>query len=339
MKNVFNLYATVLLLLGIVTSCAESNGQGSDRVKTTDGPKKIIFDTDMGPDYDDIGAIAMLHALADQGECEILATVSSDGHPMIAPTIEVYNRYYQRPDLPVGIPSAEAPDFTASNNWNDTIVNEFAPELRDKEYPSAVSVYRKVLASQPDNSVTIVTVGFMSNISDLLDSPSDEYSDLNGIDLVKQKVKEWVAMAGGLPEGREFNVFQDAPASVNAFTKWPKPILFSGFEIGSKIFTGNEVAKQDTRSNPVARGYAYNFDTYTKDGETRRQSWDQTAVLVAVRNPEDYFYVNGPGKFIINEDGTNTWDPTTDADHYFLVHKYPYQHIADGIEELMRHEP
>ena len=27
--------------------------------------KKIIFDTDMGPDYDDVGAIAILHALAD----------------------------------------------------------------------------------------------------------------------------------------------------------------------------------------------------------------------------------------------------------------------------------
>lgn len=33
----------------------------------------------MGPDYDDVGAIAILHALADLGECEILATLASDG--------------------------------------------------------------------------------------------------------------------------------------------------------------------------------------------------------------------------------------------------------------------
>src|SRR5690625_2992441 len=280
MKKAMNLHTTFILILGIIYGCIGNTGQAMPN----DTPPKIIFDTDMGPDYDDIGAIAMLHALADRGECEILATVSSDGHPMIAPTIEVYNRYYKRADLPVGNPLSGAPDFTADNNWNDLIVKEFAPELRNKKYPTAVSVYRQVLAAQVDNSVTIVTVGFTSNISDLLDSPSDEHSDLTGIELVKKKVKQWVAMAGGMPEGREFNVFQDVKASVNAFTKWPKPILFSGFEIGNKIFTGGEVAKLDKNSNPVARGYAFNLKTYTEEGETARPSWDQTTVLAAVRN-------------------------------------------------------
>lgn len=44
-------------------------------------PKKqvpIIFNTDIGPDYDDIGAIALLHATADSGECKILATIASN---------------------------------------------------------------------------------------------------------------------------------------------------------------------------------------------------------------------------------------------------------------------
>lgn len=339
MKRVFNLCMTMVLVVGLTQSQAMNSEVESTQGNAQRSVPKIIFDTDMGPDYDDIGAIAMLHALADKGECEILATVSSDGHPMIAPTIEVYNRYYNRPDLPVGNPLAGAPDFTASNNWNELIVDEFAPELRNKQYPTAVSVYRQVLASQPDNSVTIVTVGFMSNVSDLLNSTADEYSNLNGLELVRKKVKNWVAMAGGMPEGREFNVFQDAPASVNAFTKFPKPILFSGFEIGHKIFTGGEVAKLDVKKNPVARGYAFNLETYTKDGEKARPSWDQTTVLVAIRNPEEYFYVNGPGKFIINEDGSNSWDPTVDAGHRFLVHKYPYQHIANVLEDLMKHQP
>lgn len=300
---------------------------------------KIIFDTDMGPDYDDVGAIAVLHALADSGECELLATVASDGHALVAPTIEVYNRFFQRAELPIGIPSADAPDFTASNNWNDTIVTAFAPELKQKVYPSAVSIYRKVLAEQPDNSVTIVTVGFLSNISDLLDSPADDYSDLSGMDLVKAKVKQWVAMAGAFPEGSEFNVNQHTIASTNAINNWPRPILFSGVEIGSELFTGTEIARQDDHDNPVARAYAYNFQTYSKDGETARQSWDQTAVLAAVRNPTDYFYVNGPGKFIIHEDGSNTWDPIADASHYFLSHKYPYSHLAKIIDALMGHQP
>ncbi|MGK6350937.1 nucleoside hydrolase [Parapedobacter sp. DT-150] len=305
----------------------------------TSSTPKIIFDTDMGPDYDDVGAISVLHALADSGECEILATVSSDGHPSIAPTIEVFNRYFGRDSLPIGIPTAAAPNFTAPNGWNDTLVNRFAPDLRDKAYPAAVKVYRKALAAQPDNSVTIVTVGFLSNISDLLDSQADEYTELNGVDLVKAKVKQWVAMAGAFPEGGEFNVNQHAAASLNAISKWPKPILFSGFEIGAKIFTGGKVAQQDQPSSPAASAYAYNLKTYTKEGETNRQSWDQTAVLCAIRNPEDYFYVNGPGKLIVHEDGSNAWDPTTDAGHYFLSHKYPYSYIAQTIEALMLHTP
>ena len=39
-------------------------------------PVKVILDTDMITDFDDVGALACLHALADAGECEILATVS-----------------------------------------------------------------------------------------------------------------------------------------------------------------------------------------------------------------------------------------------------------------------
>lgn len=48
---------------------------------TADGPKepravKIVFDTDMDSDCDDLGALALLHILADRGEVQILATVS-----------------------------------------------------------------------------------------------------------------------------------------------------------------------------------------------------------------------------------------------------------------------
>src|SRR6266446_1333672 len=40
-------------------------------------PQSIIFDSDMGPDYDDVGAITLLHAFADSGYINILATVAS----------------------------------------------------------------------------------------------------------------------------------------------------------------------------------------------------------------------------------------------------------------------
>lgn len=331
MKTIISLLIIIIVLS--FYSCSES------KKKDKESGIKIIFDTDMGPDYDDVGAITLLHALAAKGECEILATMASDGHATIAPTIDFFNQHFKRSDLPVGIASVRAPDFTASNHWNDSLLSKFSFGKSDKDYPSAVSLYRQVISQQEDNSVTIVTVGFLSNIMDLLNSAPDEFSELNGIDLISKKVKNLVSMAGAFPEGSEFNVNQHPEASYEVFTKWPKPILFSGVEIGFKIFTGAKVADNKSLDDPVAWAYQYNFKTYSKEGEVNRPSWDQTAVLCAIRNPEKYFYVNGPGKFIINKDGSNTWDPDTDSSHYFLTHKYPYEYIADIIDDLMLFQP
>lgn len=301
---------------------------------------RVIFDTDMGPDYDDIGAIAVLHALAAKGECEILATVASDGHVSVAPVIDLFNTYFNRPNLPVGIPGLGAPNFPSGNNWNEKLLIHFNKQaLKEKKYPKAVDVYREILAKEHDNSVTIITVGFFSNISDLLNSGPDRFSKLSGLELVKKKVKKWVAMAGAFPQGREFNVERDAPSAYNAINKWPKPILFSGFEIGDKIMTGGKVAKQGSSQNPVAWGFDYNLKTYLGKPEQNRQSWDETAVLCAIRDPARYFYVNGPGKFELDKDGNNSWNPDLSGKHYFLSHKYPYKVIADVLDELIVFEP
>jgi inosine-uridine nucleoside N-ribohydrolase len=325
----------LLIPLLVFFSCNSNPQEGA-----VASPEKIIFDTDMGPDYDDVGAIAILHALADLGECEILATLASDGHPSIAPTIEMFNRYYGKGGIPVGIPDNGVANFTASNNWNDSLLVRFAPDLKSKtDYPKASEIYRKVLASQPDKSVTIVTVGFTTNLAELLKTGNDDYSPLSGVELVKKKVKKWVAMAGRFPEGREFNVFIDSVSSSYVLERWPTPILFSGFEIGERIFTGSKVAEKNDQNNLVSWAYKYNLATYENKPVKNRMSWDQTAVLCAIRDPERYFYVCGPGKIIVNPSGYNNWDPDSTKDHYFLVHKYPYQDISDTLEGLMMYQP
>ncbi|MEL7586245.1 MAG: nucleoside hydrolase [Prolixibacteraceae bacterium] len=326
-RNSFFLFAAIVLMIAFNPAYSAK-------------PVKVIFDTDMGPDFDDIGAITVLHALAANGECEILACAASDRYPTIAPTIDAFNRYFGRPEIPVGAAVAGAPDFSCPNHWNDSIAERFLPAPKtNADYPPAVEVYRKTLAAQPDRSVTIISVGFISNLAALLKSAPDQYSPLTGIDLVRKKVKQWVTMAGGFPEGSEFNVNQHPEASLEAFRNWPTPILFSGFEIGDRIFTGRKLAEQGSADSPVAWAFRYNLATYEKKPLEKRKSWDQTAVLCAVRDPEKYFYVQGPGRFVIHPDGRNEWDPQTDASHYFLVHKYPYQKIADILDELMLYEP
>ena len=303
-------------------------------------PVKVIFDSDMGPDFDDVGAITILHALAAKGECEILATMASDGYPYIAPTLEVFNRYFQKPNIPIGIPGSDAPAFSCPNHWNDSLVVKYLPKMKtNKDYPSATEVYRKVLASQKDHSVVVVTVGFLTNLSALLHSKPDQFSPFDGKELVAQKVKKWVAMAGGFPEGNEFNINQHASASVFVIQNWPTPILFSGFEIGARIMTGNKVSTQGTKGSPVQWAYRYCLSNYENKQIMNRNSWDHTAVLCAVRNPEDYFYVIGNGTFICNMDGSNTWNPDKNSNHSFLVHKYPFQKIAGILDDLMLYEP
>lgn len=331
-KFYFRIFVSLLLIL---ISC-----QFTGEKENGSQVEKIIFDTDMGPDYDDIGAVAVLYSLADRGECEILATVSSNSHRTVAPTIEAINCYFGKPGVLVGVPDSGAVDISASNHWNDSLLTRFAPDLLSKRvYPSASSVYRKILALQPDNSVTIVTVGFVTNLANLLKTEGDDYSPLSGVELVKKKVKKWVAMAGVFPEGREFNVYCDSVSSCYVLEHWPTPVLFSGFEIGVSIMTGSRLAKFGSSENPLAWAYRYNLASHDIVPVENRMSWDLTAVLCAVRNPERYFYVCGPGKFAVDSAGYNRWEAATDARHYFLVHKYPYRQIADSLEDLMMYEP
>ena len=332
MNKLISLLILTIGLGSILLSCTNfENNYVSDKVN-------IIFDSDMGPDYDDVGALAMLHALADYGECEILATVVSNQYPANAATTEAINRFFNRPDVPIGIAGADAPNLVGSNHhYTDSVMHRFLPEPRTSDdYASSLEIYRKVLSSQPDKSVIIVTIGFLSNMKELLESGPDEYSPLSGVELVKKKVKKLVSMAGRLPQGREFNIYSHTEAAYYTFSHWPTKVLLSPWDIGNMILTGIPVSKTDTINNPVAWAYAYNFRTRN---QTSRQSWDQTAVLVAIRDPEKYFYICGPGKLIVEEDGSNYWDPETDAGHYFLVHKYPYKVVEEILDELMMHEP
>ncbi|SEM03411.1 hypothetical protein SAMN05216436_101215 [bacterium A37T11] len=62
----------------------------------------VIFDTDIGPDYDDVGALALLHALAESNRVRILATVSSNKMEKTTRLLYIINRYYGRAFIPVG---------------------------------------------------------------------------------------------------------------------------------------------------------------------------------------------------------------------------------------------
>ncbi len=300
-----------------------------------DAPVRVIFDTDLGSDVDDAGTVAVLHALADRGEAEILAMGISVKHAWSPPCLDALNTFYGRPDIPIGV--LKGPGIDHGCKYAQGIAAEFPHDLKSADdAPDVVALYRETLAKQPDQSVVLVTVGFLTNVANLLDSKADASSPLTGVELVRQKVRSWVCMGGRFPAGREYNLEQDAKATIAAITNWPQPIVFSGFEIGEPIQTGAGL-KATPEGNPVRRAYElYN-------GLNNRSSWDQTAALYAVRGLggglAEVWDVHTPGTNAVSPDGGNQWHDAPDGQHSYLVRKLPSEEVAKIIEQLMEQPP
>lgn len=204
-------------------------------------PVKIFFDTDMETDCDDAGALAVLHALADRGECEILATVVSVRDPNSAATVDAINIYYSRPKLPLGM--VKGAGVLEKSKYVRHIAADFPNRVKSAEdVPDAATTYREVLEKQPDHSVTIVTVGYLTNLKTVLELPATD-GHPSGLDLIQAKVAKWVCMGGnfiGNPPKDDLklgnvNFQRDAASAIYVIQNWPTsvPLVFVGREIGS----------------------------------------------------------------------------------------------------------
>jgi inosine-uridine nucleoside N-ribohydrolase len=296
----------------------------------------IIVDTDIGPDYDDVGALAVLNALADKGFAKPLAVMASNKNELVAPSIDVLDTYFGRPGLPIGAPKGNAADIGAWQKWPQMLVSKYPHDIKATgQVPDAVKLYRKILSKLPDGSVVIASIGFLTNLSNLLDSKPDEYSDLSGYELVKKKVKRLVSMAGWFPQGREYNLYTDSSASNNVFNHWPTIIIFSGFEIGKEIKTGLGLIHDDNLTSPVKDVFSWCIPK-AKEDSAGRMSWDETTVLVAIRGTQPYFGLKSG--HIIVQGGHNSWKDDPSGSQYYLTKAMPYNQIADILETYMKHK-
>ncbi len=339
---------------GAPTLVVKYSGGDTSKPKPSAPPKiqgggvRIILDTDIGVDVDDAGALAVLHALADRGEARILATVSNTYDPYAAAAIDAINTYYGRPNIPIGR-NADRKQLPKATPWwrNDAhFVRDVArrfPNNMGSKVPSAVSVYRRTLASQPDKSVTVVSVGFMSNLAELLVSKPDKYSALSGKALVKRKVKELVIMGGTYP-GSNRDLYLKGANKANISPKmagrvldtWPTRTTFAAGNVCGDVMTGQTLAKKTPKSNPVRESYRLFFG---KSG-VGRDSWDPCAVLYAVRGFSGpggtYFAMPNVNKHLtINSSGTTKWVSPGNSRHRRLTRKMSGSKIAKVVEDLM----
>lgn len=287
-------------------------------------PVKIVFDTDMANDCDDAGALAVLNALADLGEAEILAVVTNRKDPSnaSAAACSAINTWYGRGDVPIGTDK----DGAKTKNSNPS---SYAPVLRDEfphsakpddEMPDALRVYREALAAQPDGSVVICSVGALSNLEDLLRSAGDDLSPMTGGELIEAKVKHTVIMGGWFPRSSkpETNIKLDPASAVTVVNEWPGLIHWQGYEVGAAVINGAEL-KEVPPTNPVRRSYELRPFPPGMAIDRGKPAHDLTAVLFAVRGEDpELWHVVKNGRVIADSDGHTEWKRDWAKRHRYL---------------------
>ena len=302
---------------------------------------KIIFDTDIGGDADDLGALAMLHNYVNRGDCELLAIMLWTTDEYAVPAVDAINRFYLNPNIPIG--ARKDGTFNSETNYNKVIADNFEYKQTYNDVPEVVDLYRKILASATDTGITIVTVGPLLNIQRLIQSKPDKYSPLNGSDLISKKVKEFVVMGGQFPKGdNEWNFNGNMPGVTKFVLENLKvPVVFTGFELGAQIKTGAIFNNIDPET-PLYKGFMY-FSEHApwmksqfKGKILNNSTFDQTAVLYAVNCGVDVLWEKITGGYCeADEKGGNRWIKRENSNHSYLKLIETPEFMALLIEAIM----
>jgi len=316
----------MVLTFVITGGCTGKNAENYGVEANTSPPVKIIFETDMGNDIDDALALDMLYKYADQNKVEILAVTINKNNKYAPLFVDMLNNWYGYPDIPIGIVTDGADSEGNSKSyvqaaWEYEIDGQQAfkgTQPEDANFPDALQLYREVLTQQPDSSVVIVSVGFSTNIARLLDTSSDEISELNGNELVSKKVRLLSVMAGNFNENRmkEYNVVVDIKSAQKLFQEWPTKIVASPWELGNEITYPASSIENDfnwVSNHPLVVAYeSYLPMPYD------RPTWYLTSVIYAVEGGSGYFTISSKGGITVDNEGYTSFVESPDGKHQYL---------------------
>ena len=279
--------------------------------------KAILLDTDIGPDCDDVGAIALLAYLAKRYETPVVSIVNCTSNPYGTPCAEVIANY-----CGLEIPTyGENKQKNLLNDeiycrYNSSIIEQFGEK---KTYFEAVEAYRRTLSVLPDKGAVIVTIGPLTTFAQLMDSSADAYSPLDGVALIEKKVYAVVSMAGKYPEGREFNLCSDIAAAKRFFENCPVPIYLSDFDVGFGMMSGFAETDNPPKSNPVYTAYCLYCGNGVPGQLARNHSFDLTAVHFAFEGDSEFFAVSDSEQVVIENKDSNRFVPAENGNHYRVI--------------------
>ncbi|MGB0920386.1 MAG: nucleoside hydrolase [Alphaproteobacteria bacterium] len=274
--------------------------------------RRIILDTDMGNDVDDVLALAVLHSLHQKGRIildSILVSKDAEKAPIFT---ELFGLKCGSPvpvakaDRGIAIPFETYLHLTG-------IFLERDPKTKvklSKEYPAASTLLKERLEAAEDKSIDLLTIGFLSNIGDFL-------KDEANVALFNQKVARIFMMAGNYEKKQpEFNVMMDIPSFKLTLEKFDGPVTFVGFELGRVRYPETSIRR--LYEEGVHEMLWLSYFSYA-DRPHHRQTWDPLTALVASGCFEDSFGLSKPGEVTVEGNGVTVHKPQEDGRHRFVT--------------------
>lgn len=338
----------------------------------------VVIDTDLFSDVDDVGSLAIANVLHSCDIANVTGVAINTRSKYGALAASAINTYFGNPDIPVAAIRplsnqtffdiyafrlvSPVPQFTviyqnltrsasSHGEYAAKLAHNWPRSINDSAMtPTPVSLYRRVLSSADDNSVTIISLGFLTNLATLMDSHADAISPLTGRALISTKVRELVVMGGQYPSGMEFNFAgNDIASTRHIVNHWPHhvPMTFSGFELGKDVISGAGLASLAPSSSPIRAAYEW----YVGRCSTLRESWDPITTLYGILGLEPhpdlgigkiFEYANDFGYNWVSPDGSNTWvnDSRVTNQHWLkLTVQTTNTSLASLLDSFYTHDP
>lgn len=310
-------------------------------------PRTVLLDTDIGPDCDDVGALAVLIYYAKQygfpigGVCNCTSNKAGNG------VIDAICRRCGIETPPLGQwHGKDFMDQIEHCKYNTAVAEAHSEAYRNGtlQVDDEVTYYRKRLAAAKDGEVMVISIGMFNNLAALLESPADDISPLTGVELVKAKVYALVSMAAILPQGRECNVMCDYKASEKVFNNWPTAIYLSDFHIGVNVKTGYPHITDEAAilADPLPMSYHLYTKAWNWEGAVKGQnaSYDLTAVQFAALGDCELYGLDTPGDLEFYAEVPDLPDatrfiPNPMGNKIFMTKKVSDEEIADSLQKIL----
>lgn len=283
---------------------------------------KVIFDTDLCCDVDDVGALFLLLDAAKKYRFELAGIAVNVNGPEEGAAVLAMLREKGMTDVPVGVYDGENPPSGNQSSYVPYLASAY-----DGTCPTmtATELYDKVLTEAADGSVSVISVGFFNNLN---------HARAKNAALFDRKVKAVVAMAGRFDAVgfSEFNVVGFPHDSKEFIEGFGGEMIFGGFEIGNRTLTD----LRDVADSASLLVKAYGLYT---NGGLLRESWDPLTVDFAVNGENEYYCLSGRGKVAIAPDLSTVFTPCAQGNcRYILLKKAPEEtgrYISRAIKKTI----